>query len=118
IVTFGVALYTQQVLSRAAADGALALSSQSRSFQPSDIREVVFASLARSLVVPAGAGRLGDAERLAWVRNEVSVDVPPGSAGAGSLVLRVTYPYERNAVLPSLPIVGLLIPADLVGQAT
>jgi Flp pilus assembly protein TadG len=114
IATFGAVFYTQQALSRSAADGALAISASSQTYTPSAIQQVVWRSLARSLVTPVGTGTT-EAAKMTWVSANVTVTVPP-PPGSGNVVLTVSYPYGSNALLPSLP--GLTVPQTLIGQAT
>lgn len=119
IVSFGAVLYTQQVLSRAAADGALAISASSRNYQPGVVTEVVHSSLARSLVAPVGLGQADAnyAGRLGWVRQQVQVSFSSSAGGTPGVVLSVSYPYASNAILPSLPGLNLIMPTELHGRA-
>lgn len=115
IATFGAVLYTQQVISRAATDGALVISSASRSFNESAVVDVVEKSLARSLIAPVGTADY--AERLAWVRAEVGIEIEKPANGT-AIVLSIAYPYAANAILPSLPFFQMINPPELTASAT
>jgi Flp pilus assembly protein TadG len=127
LVTFGVVLYTQQALSRAAEEGARAALMQPAFLggSPTEVntaidhvKSAVRESLARSLVVPGPGGRTPE-ERRAWVDTHVVVDVPPPT---GSTV-KVTVRYPFRTVGNPFPHVPLLsastwMPDDLESHAT
>lgn len=130
--TFGAAFYTQQVVIRAAEDGARAISLLPTALAANDprIQMVVHESLARSLIAPAGgsnqppaspehSGMGGYESRKAWITAQVAVSVPPplNTPNGREVHVTVTYPYNQNPLLPSLPGLGVLIPAQLVGRA-
>ena len=108
IATLGAALYIQQAVSRAAEDGARAapllpalLLPAGQAAAVEQIRGAVRDSLAGSLIVPAASG-LTPAARRSWIESQVTVTV----VTARPLVtVTVSYPYGRNRVLPSLPLV-------------
>ena len=120
IVTLGAVLYTQQVVSRSAEDGARAVSLLPTKPLANDSRiaGAVYDSLAGSLIVPiANSGN-----PRGWIADNVVVEVLPFDDGAGNLraTVVVTYHYSANRLLPLLPTLGngLLVPNDLIGRAT
>lgn len=119
--TFGTALYTQQVLSRAAEDGARAISLMGVTALTTNdphIQGVVHNSLAGSLIAPL-ANSATTATRKAWIQNtdNVVVQVDPSCAGvAGCVKVTVRYQYSRNRILPVLPLLNP-IPDTLVASA-
>ncbi|BEP37343.1 hypothetical protein GmRootV59_43140 [Variovorax sp. V59] len=120
ITTFGAVLYIQQVVSRAAEDGARAVTMLPSKLVTNDpkIQGAVYDSLAAALVVPIESnGSL--AERLAWVKLNTKVNVSVGSIDRRATV-SVAYDYSANRILPSLPLLdtSLWMPNDVVGQAT
>ena len=124
ITTFGAVLYTQQVVSRAAEEGARAVAFLPSPLQPDDtrIKGVVFDALAASFVVPV-ENSANTASRRSWIAARVGVTVTgtPGSPG-GPLVraqITVSYPYRDNQLLPTLPVLDASrwMPAQLVSQA-
>ena len=136
LVTFGSALYTQMVVSRAAEDGvrAVATISDAGSYsdvteaQKAQIRNEVIDSLANSTIVPSGSGG-SYAARHTWLENNVlaAIIVDNGTCGGGAStgqILRVSfaYPFAATRMLPaiSLPVVGNFsswMPATLTGCA-
>jgi Flp pilus assembly protein TadG len=117
IATFGVAFYTQQVLARAAEDGARA-SAVLPSLQTDDarVRTVVFEALASSIIVPPAASQTRQ-ERLAWLRTNIS-SLTVNVASAGQVSVRVVYPYRANPVLAPIPLTQAWLPTNLTGRAT
>jgi Flp pilus assembly protein TadG len=113
IATFGSVLYVQQAVSRAAEDGARALSQPSMMGLSDDglrkqrVQDAIHESLAGSLVVPE-ANNADLASRLGWIKSHVNVNVVltgvGGSAPATGAVVTVAYPYSANRLLPSLPL--------------
>ncbi len=119
--TFGAVFYTQQVLSRAAEDGARAISLMGVTplvANDPSIAGVVHGSLAGSLIAPANLGTT-QAARKQWLENSenVSVLVDPACAGvAGCVKVTVQYQYSKNRILPALPLLNF-IPDTLVASA-
>lgn len=104
IATFGAALYTQQAVSRAAEDGARAISLLPTALTENDqrIKNVIYDSLARSLIAPASSGTSFSGRRL-WIAGKVNVTITsPGKTGT----VTVVYPYSQNQLLPPLPLQG------------
>lgn len=114
IATFGAVFYTQQVVSRAAEDGARALTALNNPFATgslpgttSAIQGVVFDSMASSLIVPADSNG-STASRRSWLAANVPVAVDPTGQ------ITVTYPYSANRIL-NVP--APWEPATIVGRA-
>jgi len=108
IATFGAALYTQQVVTRAAEEGARAISLLPPSVPLVDddarIKGVVFNSLKTSMIAPTVSSN--------WIEQKVNVRIskqpgsPTGIPPAQATVV-VTFPYDSvSRLLPSLPLVG------------
>jgi Flp pilus assembly protein TadG len=120
IATLGALLYIQQVVSRAAEDGARAAAMLPSKLVVDDprIQAAVYDSLAAALVVPAeSSGSL--ANRLTWIKANTKVSVDT-SGSNGRATVFVVYDYTAHRVLLSVPAldVSLGLPANLVGQAT
>jgi Flp pilus assembly protein TadG len=131
---FGSVFYTQMTVSRAAADGARALSLAGSVSSyggvtedvKTAIRLEVINSLALSIIAPLG---LGDyTARQNWLQQNVmsQISVDNGSCGgdsaSGVLRVRVQYPFSSVRMLPpiTLPMVGSLdgwMPESLTGCA-
>lgn len=117
IATFGADFYTQQVLTRAAEDGARA-SSVVTGLQANDtrIRTVVLESLASSAIVPAGSA--GSRQlRLAWLQTNLAAFTVDTSS-AGQVAVRVVYNYRANPILAPIPLTQGWLPANLTARAT
>ncbi|MEJ1170913.1 TadE/TadG family type IV pilus assembly protein [Variovorax sp. CCNWLW235] len=120
LVTFCGVLYVQQVISRAAEDGARAAQSF-RSDTPAaelqtNVRTAVYRSLALSTITPASAGSAPSSKET-WLR--AKMDIPPEvDLSAGEVAVRVSYPYRANPLLPPIPLTGNWMPDRLVGKAT
>lgn len=115
LVTFGAIFYAQQAISRAAEDGARAAALLAQPLEPADVKQVVLDSLTRSLVIPAS--ERNDPTKLAnWFALNVTVTVTP-SAADKRCVVRVTYDYEKNSILPSVQVLDT-IPTQLESSAT
>lgn len=117
IATFGAAFYTQQVLTRAAEDGARA-SSVVTGLQANDarIRGVVLESLASSAIVPAGSN--GSRQlRLAWLQANLAA-LTIDTSSAGQVAVRVVYSYRANPILAPIPLTQSWLPTNLTGRAT
>ena len=120
ITTFGAVLYTQQVVSRAAEDGARAVTMLPSKLVADDpkIQGAVYDSLAAALVVPIErSGNLAD--RLAWVKTNTKVNISIGGTDRRATV-SVVYDYSANRILPVLSLLDtdLWMPNNLIGQAT
>ncbi|RYF37267.1 MAG: pilus assembly protein [Comamonadaceae bacterium] len=116
LATFGAAFYTRQVISRAAEDGVrAALLFNSLVANDSRVRNVVYQSLASSLITPLD--RSGTpADRLAWLRATVT-DLDVSLATPGQVVVRVVYPYRAHPILPPIPLSQGWMPDRLTGRA-
>lgn len=117
IATFGAALYTKQAVARAAEDGARAISLLPTALLENDqrIKDVIYDSLARSLIAPASSGSSFSGRRL-WISGKVNVTVTsPGKTGT----ITVVYPYAQNQLLPPLPLQGFSgwVPTELRSEA-
>ena len=122
IVTFGVVLYTQQVVSRSAEDGARAVLRLGQSVQLNDsrVREVVYDALASALITPPEAGT-SIAQKKAWLRTQMESRQPPEitQQSAGQFLVKVTYPYSASPVLPRVvPWTDSWMPSQVIGKAT
>lgn len=131
LVTFGVVLYTQQTLSRAAEEGARAALMQPAFLAGTpdevtaidNVKNAVRDSLARSLVVPGPRGRTPQGRREwvdEWVDTYVTVDVPPPPA-ASTVTVTVRYPYRTAGnPFPDVPLLSAStwIPDILESHAT
>ncbi|WP_093347704.1 TadE/TadG family type IV pilus assembly protein [Variovorax sp. PDC80] len=121
IATFGAVLYIQQVVSRAAEDGAraIAYSFASSKFQDADraqIKATVVSSLSSALIVPNS-----EIDPRQWVTDHVDIDPRVVEAGLEKTgVVTVVYRYSENRLLPSIPFfdISLWMPDKLTGQAT
>jgi Flp pilus assembly protein TadG len=133
LVTFGVVLYTQQTLSRAAEEGARAALMQPAFLAGTpdedevdaainNVKNAVRESLARSLVVPGPRGRTPQGRREwvdEWVDTYVTVDVPPPAASTVTITVR--YPYRTvGNPFPDVPLLSAStwIPDILKSHAT
>ncbi len=135
LATFGNIFYTQMTLTRAAADGARAVSVVSTATSYESVPEAaktlikleVINSLALSIITPLG---LNDySSRQTWLQENVlpQVTVDNGACGsgatvAGTLRVRVAFPYRNVSILPPirLPFVGSMdgwMPQTLTGCA-
>ncbi|WP_083259306.1 TadE/TadG family type IV pilus assembly protein [Variovorax boronicumulans] len=105
LVTFGAAFYVQQIISRAAEDGARAATLLPQPPDPASVKQVVVESLARSLIVPAAES--GDlTRRKNWVSNHATITPCSATPGATSCVVTIVYPYTGDArILPWVPLV-------------
>jgi len=119
VVTFGVMLYTQQVVSRSAEDGARAALRLGQSLQPGDsrVQEAVYDALAFALITPLEAGTSVD-QKKAWLRLKMT---PPEVTlpSTETVLVTVRYPYGAHSVLPSMASwLDGLTSAQLTGKAT
>jgi hypothetical protein len=118
LVTFCGVLYVQQVVSRAAEDGARA-AQFFRSDTPSvdlqaNVRTAIYRSLALSMIAPA-SGATPSAREI-WLREHMAS--PDVLLPSGEVVVKVTYPYRAHPLLPPLPFTGSWMPDALIGKAT
>lgn len=112
LVSFGAVLYAQQAISRAAEDGARALAGVNDPTETANIaliKNIVYASLATSLVTPANVGTT-TAQRKTWLQNNPNVSVTVGISG----LVTVSYPYRENPII-ALP--DVLAPSKISGSA-
>jgi len=121
LVTFCGVLYVQQVVSRAAEDGARAAQSF-RSDTPSvdlqaDVRTAIYRSLALSMITPASAGAAPSSKET-WLRTKMADTPPEVNLSPGEVAVKVSYPYRANPLLPPLPFTGSWMPDRLLGKAT
>lgn len=126
VATFGAVFYVQQVVSRAAEDGARAIPMlvvPPLAANDSRIRDTVYDALATALIVPTSDSN-SDVAKRTWIAAKATVDVAlSGAAGAGpntTAVVTVTYPYSANRLLPTLPFFdsSRWMPDTLRSQAT
>jgi len=116
LATFGSIFYAQQAVSRAAEDGARAAALLPQPLEQASVKKVVLDSLARSLVIPAS--ERNDPTKLAnWFALNVTVTLAPCSAADKRCVVRVTYDYEKNSILPSVQVLDT-VPTQLESSAT
>jgi Flp pilus assembly protein TadG len=124
IATFGAVAHTQQVVSRAAEDGARAVQRLpgARTTDDARISALVHDSMAVSLIVPPAVGA-SLAARRTWIAAHVVVNTTgpvPDVAGLVAWTVTVSYPYGDNRLLPSLPLVDASrwMPTQLRARAT
>jgi Flp pilus assembly protein TadG len=121
LVTFCGVLYVQQVISRAAEDGARAAQSF-RSDTPAadlqtNVRTAVYRSLALSMITPASVGAAPSSKEN-WLREKMASVPPEVTVSLGEVAVKVTYPYRANPLLPPVPLTGSWMPERLLGKAT
>ncbi|MBT2336767.1 pilus assembly protein [Variovorax paradoxus] len=117
LVTFGGVLYVQQVVSRAAEDGARAAQLSRSDEIEANARTAIYRSLALSMITPASAGTTPSLREI-WLRAHMAspdVLLPPGEV---EVKVTVTYPYRANPLLPPLPFTWSWMPNSLLGKAT
>ncbi len=125
IATFGIVLYTQQALSRAAADGARAVqmfpqlrtaSATEVATARSQIETVVWDSLSGSVIVPLAHSDT-PAKRRAWLAQTMTVNVAMPST---TLTVTVSYPSTAGRLLPWVPLfdTSQWLPGTLTSRAT
>ncbi|MGJ7614882.1 MULTISPECIES: TadE/TadG family type IV pilus assembly protein [unclassified Variovorax] len=121
LITFCGVLYVQQVVSRAAEDGARAVQLANNNTAPADLQKniqtAVYRSLALSMITPASAGSASSSKE-AWLRATLIATPPDVDLSPGLVTVKVTYPYRANPVLPPLPLTGSWMPDRLSGKAT
>lgn len=121
LITFSGVLYVQQVVARAAEDGARA-AQFFRSDTPAadlqaNVRTAVYRSLALSMITPASEGSTPTSKE-AWIREKMAATPPEVNLPPGEIVVKVTYPYRANPLLPPLPLTQSWMPDLLTGKAT
>ena len=112
LVSFGAVLYAQQAISRAAEDGARAFAGVNDPTETANvalIKNIVYASLATSLVTPANVGST-TAQRKSWLQTNPNVSVTVSVSG----LVTVSYPYKENPII-ALP--DVLAPSKISGSA-
>lgn len=124
LATFGVVLYTQQAVSRAAEEGARSVVMLTPQPTAGDtrVKDAVYDALANSLVVPSSAGTSLTARRN-WIVAQVSVNVSRSDATGGIgpyIAVSVSYPYNASTrVLPSIPLIDTAwMPQRLQSRST
>lgn len=119
MATFGAVFYFQQAVSRAAEDGARAVSQlpASPGLSENDPRIVsaVRASLLDALVVPASESVSID-RRRSWIATNVTATIAVTEGTGARAVVTVTYKYSANRLLPKVPAFGWM-PDELTGRA-
>ncbi len=108
VVTFGAIFYTQQVISRAAEDGARAAMLMQQPPTPDSVCQAILASLASSLV-PRFTCPGSDSDLT-------SVSLAGCSLGGASCAVTVVYRYKDNPILP--PVFDISLPDKLQSTAT
>lgn len=125
IASFGIVLYTQQALSRAAADGARAVqmfpqlrtaTAPEVASAKTQIESVVWDSLSSSVIVPLAHSDT-PATRRAWLAQTMDVEVAMPST---TLTVTVSYPYAAGRLLPWVPLfdTSQWLPGTLTSRAT
>lgn len=126
IATFGAVLYTQQVISRAAEDGARAVPmilSPPLADNDPRIEATVRDSLAAALIAPVSANASPESRR-SWLADNATVTTKlTGASGVGpntTAIVTVTYRYSANRLLPTLPVLDTSrwMPDNLLSRAT
>ena len=125
IATFGIVLYTQQALARAAADGARAVqmfpqlrtaTGPELATAKAQIETVVWDSLSGSVIVPLAHSDTPD-KRRAWLTQTMSVNVATPDT---TLTVTVSFPYTAGRLLPWVPLfdTSQWLPGTLTSRAT
>ncbi|WP_341887107.1 TadE/TadG family type IV pilus assembly protein [Variovorax sp. YR752] len=112
IVSFGAVLYAQQAISRAAEDGARAFAGVNDPTETANIaliKNIVYASLATSLVTPANVANTTE-QRKIWLQGNPNVFVTVTSSG----LVTVSYPYKEHPII-ALP--DVVAPSKIFGSA-
>jgi len=120
IASLGSILYVQQVVSRAAEDGARAALLLSQDVSSNDVRvqSAIYQSLASSSITPSAAGTT-TASKFAWLQLNMAGNPPTVNIAIPTqIAVNVNYPYGANPIVPPLPFTGILTPAILQGKAT
>jgi Flp pilus assembly protein TadG len=128
IASFGVVMYTQQAMSRAAADGARAaqMFPQLRTATGTElaaartrIESVVWDSLNGSVIVPLTHSST-PTERRTWLTQAMTVEVATPSAPTTTLTVTVSFPDTAERLLPWVPLfdASQWLPVTLTTRAT
>lgn len=121
IVTFGVMLYTKQVVSRSAEEGARAALRLGKSVQTNDsrVREAIYDALASALITPTTAGTSIE-EKKAWLKRAMTTTPPEITfPSADTVLVKVAYPYAANPIFPpGASWLNGLTNAQLISNAT
>ena len=124
LVTFLGVLYVQQVVSRAAEDGARASqllpSGTLAEDLEANVRTAIYRSLALSMITPASEGATPSSKER-WLRQEMETppQVPPQVViSPQQVTVKVSYPYRAYPLLPPLPFTRSWMPSLLLGNAT
>ncbi|KIQ21853.1 pilus assembly protein TadG [Variovorax paradoxus] len=121
VATFGAVFYTQQVVTRAAEEGARVASMVTAPVgNDARVTDAVYGALANSLVVPASSNA-SVTTRRAWIAATVVVTAAPSGAGtSAAYVVTVSYPYSANRLLPTMPLLDLStwVPDQLRSRST
>ncbi len=122
IATFGVVFYTQQVVSRAAEDGARSIPLLgTTALVPNDpqVLGIVRSSLAASLIAPLADNT--PAKRKTWVSDaqNVTISTADNACASGPSCVKVTvqYQYSRNSILPASSLISWALPTTLTASA-
>lgn len=137
LVTFGAALYSQMVVSRAAEDAVRAVPFLTTATSYADVTEAAKTSIRNEAVeslansaIAASGSNANYAERRVWMQNNVLpyITVDNGNCGGGvastsALRVRIQFPFGATRMLSSinLPPFGdfnAWMPATLTGCAT
>ncbi|BEP71053.1 MULTISPECIES: TadE/TadG family type IV pilus assembly protein [Variovorax] len=121
LVTFCGVLYVQQVVSRAAEDGARAAQILGSNISTADlqanVRTAIYRSLALSAITPTAAGGTPSA-RETWIRARMADTPPAVNLLPAEVEIKVSYPYRANPLVPPLPLTASWMPDRLSGKAT
>ncbi len=124
IATFGIVMYTQQAMARAAEDGARTAQffPQLRSTTGTaldaakdNIKTVVWDSLTGSVIVPLAQSDT-PAKRRTWLQQNMTITVDTAST---TLTVTVRFPYSAGRILPWVPLfdTSQWMPATLTTHA-
>lgn len=119
VASIGAVLYVQQVVSRAAEDGARAALQLSLDVSANDsrVQSAVYQSLASSSITPSSAGS-SIASKLTWLKNNMpSSLITVDTSSPIQVMVKVAYPYGNNPIVPALPFTGIVLPPNLQGKA-
>jgi len=121
LISFGGVLYAQQIVSRAAEEGARAVQLARSGISSDDLQQnaitAVYQSLALSMIAPASVGTAPESKEI-WLRSKMATTPPSVNLSAGEVAVTVTYPYSANPLLPALPFSSGWMPDHLFGKAT
>jgi len=121
LVTFCGVLYVQQVVSRAAEDGARAAQTLGRNTPAADlqanVRTAIYRSLALSAITPVAIGGV-PSDKESWIRTKMPESLLQVDLSVEEIAVKVSYPYRANPLAPPLPLTGSWMPDRLLGKAT